>query len=96
MVLRIRGRADGATEGTRRSLADRGRELIGRPVRGAQVEIVDVEPDSITDRELVDIVKHRMATKEKVSVMDDDGHQVRIPSAINAISRAASRLQITG
>lgn len=96
VILRIRGRADGATEDTRRTLADRGRDLIGRPVRGAKVEIVDFEPDSTTDRELVDIVKHRMATKEQVSVMDEDGHQVRIPSAINAISRAASRLQITG
>ncbi|MFC4555747.1 hypothetical protein [Georgenia faecalis] len=94
VVLRIRGRSDGATEATRRSLADRARELIGRPVRSAQAEIVDFQPDSTNGRELVDLVKHRMATKEKVSVMDDDGHQVRIPSAIDAISRAASRLQV--
>ena len=96
VILRIRGRSDGATEGTRRSLADRGRELIGRPIRGAQVELVDFEPDSTTDKQLVDLVKHRMATKETVSVMDEEGHQVRIPSAINAISRAANRLGITG
>lgn len=95
VVLRIRGRSDGATEDTRRTLADRARELIGRSVHGAQAEIVDFEPDSPTDRELVDLVKHRMATKEKVSVMDDEGRQVRIPSAIHAIGRAASRLEIS-
>lgn len=94
VVLRIRGRSDGATGDTRRTLADRARELIGLSVRGAKAEIVDFEPDSPNDRELVDLVKHRMATKEKVSVMDDEGHQVRIPSAIIAISRAASRLEI--
>lgn len=96
VVLRIRGRSDSATESTRRTLADRGRELIGRSLRGGKVELVDFEPESLNDRELVDLVKHRMATKEVVSVMDDDGHQVRIPSAINAIGRAASKLQITG
>lgn len=95
VVLRIRGRSAGATEGTRRTLADRARELIGLNVRGAQAEIVDIDPES-SNRELVDIVKHRMATKEQVSVMDEEGRQVRIPSAINAISRAANRLQVTG
>lgn len=95
VLLRIRGRSDAATEDTRRTLADRARELIGLPMRGAQAEIVSFEPDSPTDRELVDLVKHRMATKEKVSVMDDEGRQVRIPSAIVAIGRAASRLEIT-
>lgn len=94
VILRVRGRADSATEGTRRSIADRAKELIGKSFRGAQAEIVDLEPESTTDREIVDLVKHRMATKERISVMDDEGHQVRIPSAVAAISRAASRLDI--
>ncbi|WP_158647906.1 hypothetical protein [Nocardioides houyundeii] len=98
VILRIRGRSDGATETTRRTLADLGRGLLGRRVRGAQAEVVDFDPDSLMEREMVDLVKHRMATKEDVSVMDaeGEGRQVRIPSAINAISRAASRLQISG
>ncbi|WP_182378294.1 hypothetical protein [Nocardioides sp. WS12] len=94
VILRVRGRSSSATDSTRGRIADIGRNLIGRPIRSGQVELVDFEPESVTDRELVDLVKYRMATKETVSVMDDDGHQVRIPSAINAISRAADRLQI--
>ncbi|GAA3652815.1 hypothetical protein GCM10022237_10910 [Nocardioides ginsengisoli] len=94
VILRVRGRSSSASEGTRGYLADLGRALVGRSISGGQVELVDFEPESVTDRELVDLVKHRMATKETVSVMDDEGHQVRIPSAISAISRAADRLQI--
>lgn len=95
VILRVRGRSSSASDETRGYLADLGRALVGKPIVGGQVELVDFEPESVTDRELVDLVKHRMATKETVSVMDDEGHQVRIPSAINAISRAADRLQIT-
>jgi hypothetical protein len=94
VILRIRGRADSASEGTRRWIADRARELIGMNIRGGQAEIIEYTDNEQTDRELVDLVKHKMATKEEVSVMDDDGRQVRIPSAINAISRAADRLGI--
>jgi hypothetical protein len=95
VILRVRGRADSATEDTRRSLGDLGRRLVGREdMRGAKVEVVNLDQDSQSDRELVDLVKYRIATKEEVSVLDEDGHQVRIPSAVNAISRAVSKLQI--
>lgn len=95
VILRIAGRTGTASEGTRRQVADRARELIGMPVKAAKAEIVELGDGNAVDRDLVDLVKHRMATTQKVSVMDDDGRQVRIPSALNAISRAASHLGIS-
>lgn len=96
VVLRIAGRTGTVSEGTRRQIADRARELIGLPVKAAKAEIVELGDGNAVDRDMVDLVKQRMATSQKVSVMDDDGHQVRIPSALNAISRAAKHLGISG
>lgn len=92
ITLTLNGNAKSTAESTRRALGDIARSVIGREMVAGKVEVVDLDSGPRVERELVDLVKHHITTKENVSVMDDEGHQVRVPSAVNAISRAISKL----
>jgi hypothetical protein len=93
VIIRIEGRADRSDIDTRKRIAEAGRQLLGRDLEQALVELVDLDDRGHAESEMVDLISHRLARKEKVAVTDDEGKAIRIPSAITAIYRAADNLR---
>jgi hypothetical protein len=88
MTVKIQGRADHVEPGRLRRLGALGRQLLGRDVAKAVVQVVDLNGDGVKT-EMLDLLHYKLARKEKISVTDEEGNPVRIPSALTAIMRAA-------
>jgi hypothetical protein len=88
------GRLNSTRREDRERLSEQGHELLGLGgIKAGKGEVVEYDDHGHARREMINLVKHHLATKELVSRMDRDGNPVRIESAINAITRAADKLK---
>jgi hypothetical protein len=92
VIVKVNGQARKAPVEVLRRVANFARELGGRHVKDAGVEIVDFANNQ-TLREWIDLTEFGITRKEKVEIVDGEGNNIRIPSAIVAIRRAISRME---
>jgi hypothetical protein len=92
LTLRVKGKVDEEHTGERRKIGQTAKSLIGSSFSRASAELVSYNTDGKPVREYVDFLNDVLAKKMDVSVKDDEGNPVRIPSALAAIDRAATEL----
>lgn len=92
ILIKIEGRTRSAPSETLDALGRAGRSLLGRNLEKALVELVEATADNERDTEMIDLIKQRLSSKQRVRVVDEEGEPIRIPSAITAIHRATDAL----
>lgn len=93
LVIRVKGKVDRAHQEERAKIMRTAERLLGADFEKAVVELVNYDDRGKADVESVDFLNHRLTKKLPVTVKDEEGHPVRIPSAIMAIYRAADLLE---
>lgn len=93
MVIRRKGRLRDSDSDFRRRLATTTRSILTRPFTKAIAEIVVDGDDGLPTIMPVDFTNDILARKMTINVTDQDGNSVRIPSALDAITRAANLLR---
>ncbi|SFW66632.1 hypothetical protein [Amycolatopsis australiensis] len=93
LILRVKGQVDSRHDDERISILNTARSVINTQFSKAMVELVQFDQEGKPETETVNFVNDLLSKKMKVSVTDEEGHPVRIPSAIAAIDRAIDDLQ---
>ena len=93
ITLRQKGRPGQRTAELRHAIANTMRWVAGHPFSKAVADIVEFDDDGTVHQERIDFLNDILARRMTVSVVDEEGNPVRIPSALAAISRAADILR---
>jgi hypothetical protein len=93
VVIRRKGRLNDRDSDFRRKLAGLTRLAAGRPYTRAKAELVTLDEEGRPTIDKVDFVNDILARKMTVQLTDKEGNPVRIPSAIDAIEKAAAVLR---
>lgn len=93
IVIRQKGRTTDQDTQLRRTLANTMRAVASRPFSKAVADIVTTDFDGRPMLDRINFLNDILARRMTVSVTDEEGNPVRIPSAIAAISRAADVLR---
>lgn len=93
LTIRVKGKINDRRKDEREKILDTARTVIDSPFSRAEVDLVTYDADGRPSVEHVNFLNDLLARKMTVSVTDKEGNPVRIPSAIEAIDRAAKLLQ---
>lgn len=93
LILRATGKVTERKRPERRRLLETARSVFGDPYKKASAEVINYDAEGVYHTEHVDFINDALARKMTVSVRDEEGNPVRIPSAITAIERAAMTLR---
>ncbi|HVK22235.1 MAG TPA: hypothetical protein VM677_12840 [Actinokineospora sp.] len=93
LILRVKGRINNDYREERQGLLETAKSVANTRFSKAFVELINYDANGKPHVDKVDFMNDLLARKMDVSVTDDEGNPVRIPSAITAIERAAERLR---
>jgi hypothetical protein len=92
LILRVTGRVNERKQAERQNLLQTARSMIRSSYKKASADLINYDAEGRHHMEHVDFLNNVLARRMEVSVKDEEGNPVRIPSAIAAIERAAQVL----
>lgn len=96
IIINVSGRVDKKHNREREGFLDAARGLVGGDFKKAVAELVHFDDQGQPETEMINLLHDRLATKMKVSVLDEEGNPIRIRSAITAIYRAIDKFKAEG
>jgi hypothetical protein len=92
LLFRVEGGTAPSVREERLKLLDVAREVSSQDFAKASAKLINYDEDGKPRAEDVNFVKHRITTKKKVKITDDEGNPVKVASAVEAIYQAIEDL----
>jgi len=92
LVFKVEGGTEASVHDQRIQLLDVAREVSTQDFAKASAKLINYDAEGKPKAEDVNFVKHRVTTKKKVQITDDDGNPVKVKSAVEAIYQAIYEL----